>query len=88
MTSPTSPSAATLKTRCCCLSRWHSPVRTGELCDIAGLSAYKDLNADVIGISVDNPFAQEAWARRRNRYHVGERFEQARPPTMACYSMT
>jgi peroxiredoxin len=28
----------------------------------AGLNAYKDLNADVIGISVDSPFALEAWA--------------------------
>ncbi|MBL9182172.1 MAG: redoxin domain-containing protein [Verrucomicrobiaceae bacterium] len=39
-------------------------VCTQELCDItAGLSAYSDLNADVIGISVDSPFAQEAWAQ-------------------------
>ena len=38
-------------------------VCTQELCDItAGLSSYSDLNADVIGISVDSPFAQEAWA--------------------------
>jgi peroxiredoxin len=40
-------------------------VCTKELCDIsAGLSAYADLNADVIGISVDSPFAQEAWAAK------------------------
>ncbi|MGB0550229.1 MAG: redoxin domain-containing protein [Limisphaerales bacterium] len=40
-------------------------VCTGELCDItAGLGAYTDLNADVIGISVDSPFAQEAWAQK------------------------
>jgi peroxiredoxin len=40
-------------------------VCTQELCDItAGLSAYSDLNADVIGISVDSPFAQEAWAHK------------------------
>lgn len=40
-------------------------VCTQELCDItAGLSAYSDLNADVIGISVDSPFAQEAWAQK------------------------
>ena len=28
----------------------------------AGLGAYAALNADVIAISVDSPFAQEAWA--------------------------
>lgn len=40
-------------------------VCTQELCDItAGLSAYSDLNAEVIGISVDSPFAQEAWAQK------------------------
>ena len=40
-------------------------VCTQELCDIsAGLSAYSDLNADVIGISVDSCFAQEAWAEK------------------------
>ena len=42
-------------------------VCTQELCDIsAGLSAYSDLNADVIGISVDSAFAQEAWAAKEN----------------------
>ena len=42
-------------------------VCTQELCDItAGLSAYSDLGADVIGISVDSPFAQEAWAKKEN----------------------
>ena len=40
-------------------------VCTKELCDItAGLSAYTDLNAEVIGISVDSPFAQEQWANK------------------------
>ena len=40
-------------------------VCTQEMCDIsAGLSAYKSLNADVIGISVDSPFSQEAWAQK------------------------
>lgn len=40
-------------------------VCTQELCDItAGLSSYSDLNAEVIGISVDSPFAQEAWAQK------------------------
>src|SRR5689334_824657 len=38
---------------------------TQEMCDItAGLNAYAGLNADVIGISVDSPFAQEAWAQK------------------------
>ncbi|MBL9135958.1 MAG: redoxin domain-containing protein [Verrucomicrobiales bacterium] len=40
-------------------------VCTAELCDVTqGISAYKSLNADVIGISVDSPFAQEAWAQK------------------------
>lgn len=38
-------------------------VCTQEMCDItAGLGQYAGLNADVIGISVDSPFALEAWA--------------------------
>ena len=42
-------------------------VCTNELCEIsAGLSAYTSLNADVIGISVDSPFSQEAWAKKEN----------------------
>ena len=40
-------------------------VCTKEMCDLtAGLNAYAGLNADVIGISVDTPFAQEAWAQK------------------------
>jgi peroxiredoxin len=40
-------------------------VCTKELCDISsGLNAYAGLNADVIGISVDTPFSQEAWAKQ------------------------
>ncbi|MEY2598080.1 MAG: hypothetical protein RLZZ244_1168 [Verrucomicrobiota bacterium] len=40
-------------------------VCTKELCDISsGLDAYQSLNARVIGISVDSPFAQEAWAQK------------------------
>ena len=40
-------------------------VCTREMCDItAGLNAYESLDADVIGISVDSPFAQEAWAQK------------------------
>ncbi len=42
-------------------------VCTKELCDISsGLSVYTHLNAQVIGISVDSPFAQEAWAHKEN----------------------
>ena len=38
-------------------------VCTAEMCDISnGLNGYSDLGAEVIGISVDSPFAQEAWA--------------------------
>jgi len=40
-------------------------VCTREMCDVtAGLNQYASLNADVIGISVDSPFAQEAWAQK------------------------
>jgi peroxiredoxin len=40
-------------------------VCTSEMCDVtAGLSQYSGQNADVIGISVDSPFAQEAWAQK------------------------
>jgi peroxiredoxin len=40
-------------------------VCTQELCDVsAGLTAYERLNAGVIGISIDTPFAQEAWAKQ------------------------
>jgi peroxiredoxin len=40
-------------------------VCTSEMCDIsAGLGAYSGLNADVVAISVDTPFAQEAWAQK------------------------
>jgi peroxiredoxin len=42
-------------------------VCTKEMCDVsAGLNAYKALNAEVIGISVDSPFAQEAWAQKEH----------------------
>lgn len=44
-------------------------VCTQEMCDItAGLSGYSSLNAEVIAISVDSPFAQEAWAQKE---HIG-----------------
>jgi peroxiredoxin len=40
-------------------------VCTKEMCDItSGLNAYSGVNAQVIGISVDSPFAQEAWAQK------------------------
>jgi peroxiredoxin len=40
-------------------------VCTKEMCDItAGLNAFTGLNAEVIGISVDSPFSQEAWAQK------------------------
>jgi peroxiredoxin len=40
-------------------------VCTKEMCDItAGFGAYSGLNTDIIGISVDSPFAQEAWAQK------------------------
>jgi peroxiredoxin len=40
-------------------------VCTQEMCDLsAGLDRYAALNADVLGISVDSPFAQEVWAKQ------------------------
>jgi peroxiredoxin len=40
-------------------------VCTAELCDLSsGLADYAGLNADVIAISVDSPFAQQAWAEK------------------------
>lgn len=40
-------------------------VCTKEMCDIsAGMNGYTGLNADVMAISVDTPFAQEAWAQK------------------------
>jgi len=43
----------------------YTSVCTAEMCDVtAGLSAYAALGADVIGISVDSPFTQEAWAQK------------------------
>lgn len=42
----------------------YTSVCTTELCDVSnGLAGYTGLGADVIGISVDSPFAQEAWAK-------------------------
>ncbi|MGB8356971.1 MAG: redoxin domain-containing protein [Chthoniobacteraceae bacterium] len=42
-------------------------VCTTELCDVSqGLQGFSDLNASVIAISVDSPFAQEAWAKKES----------------------
>jgi peroxiredoxin len=40
-------------------------VCTQEMCDVtAGIGQYAGLNAAVIGVSVDTPFAQEEWAKK------------------------
>jgi peroxiredoxin len=40
---------------------------TQEMCDqSSGLGEYEQLGATVYGISVDSPFAQEAWAKANN----------------------
>lgn len=40
-------------------------VCTAELCDVSGgLAKYAELRARVIGISVDSPFSQAAWAKK------------------------
>lgn len=40
-------------------------VCTQEMCDITGgIKQYADLGAEVLAISVDSPFAQEAWAKQ------------------------
>jgi peroxiredoxin len=40
-------------------------VCTQEMCDTSGgLGDYEKLGADVIAISVDSPFSQEAWAQK------------------------
>ena len=42
-------------------------VCTQELCDVSGgIASYDSLGATVYGISVDSPFAQEAWAKQSN----------------------
>jgi len=43
----------------------YTSVCTAEMCDVSnGLNSF--VGADVIGISVDSPFAQEAWAKANN----------------------
>jgi peroxiredoxin len=45
----------------------YTSVCTKEMCDItSGLGAYADLGADVIAVSVDSPFAQQAWAQKES----------------------
>ena len=42
-----------------------SGVCTAEMCQVTDdWSTYEDLDAEVYGISVDNPFAQELWAKQ------------------------
>src|ERR1700733_7000405 len=42
-------------------------VCTDEMCDKSGgIAAFRDLNATVYAISIDSPFAQEAWAKKEN----------------------
>jgi len=42
-------------------------VCTTEMCDMtSGMGDYSSLNAAVVAISVDTPFAQEAWAKQNN----------------------
>ena len=45
----------------------YTGVCTQEMCDqTAGLAEYEKLGASVVAISVDSPFAQEAWAKANN----------------------
>ena len=45
----------------------YTGVCTQEMCDqTAGLGEYEALGANVIAVSVDSPFAQEAWAKANN----------------------
>ena len=42
-------------------------VCTEQFCEVTkGLNAYEELDAKVLGISGDNPFAQEAWAQKES----------------------
>jgi peroxiredoxin len=42
-------------------------VCTKEMCEVTnGLDAYRSLDAEVYGISVDSPFALEQWAQKEN----------------------
>ena len=38
---------------------------TAEFCDVsAGINAYRELDTEVVGISVDSPFSLKAWAEK------------------------
>jgi peroxiredoxin len=42
----------------------YTSVCTDEMCSVSGgLAEYESLDAQVLGISVDSPFSQEAWAK-------------------------
>ncbi len=42
-------------------------VCTDEMCSVSqGLDAYSGAGAEVVAVSVDSPFAQEAWAKANN----------------------
>lgn len=45
----------------------YTGVCTAEMCDVTGgLGDYSKLDAEVLAVSVDSPFAQEAWAKANN----------------------
>jgi peroxiredoxin len=45
----------------------YTGVCTQEMCDVtSGLGGYAGLDAEVYAISVDSPFAQEAWAKQNS----------------------
>jgi peroxiredoxin len=45
----------------------YTSVCTDEMCDKSGgIAAYRGLDAEIYGISVDSPFAHEAWAKKEN----------------------
>ena len=45
----------------------YTGVCTDEMCSVSGgLADYDALDAQVLGISVDSPFAQEAWAKEND----------------------
>lgn len=45
----------------------YTSVCTDEMCSVSGgLADYDALDAQVLGISVDSPFAQEAWAKEND----------------------
>jgi peroxiredoxin len=45
----------------------YTGVCTAEMCDVTGgIADYAALDAEVIAISVDSPFAQEAWAKQNS----------------------